>query len=131
MDGMYIGLRHLHMTTVVLSGVFFLLRAVAFNAAGAGWPKARPVRMASYAIDTLLLVSAIALTVVTAQYPLADAWLTVKVALLIVYIGLGVVALRPALKKPVRLGASAAAVLVFAFIVTVARAHHPLGVFAG
>lgn len=131
MDGMHSGLRHLHMTTVALSGVFFLLRAVAFNTAGAGWPKAKPVRMTSYAIDTLLLVSAIALTVVTAQYPLADAWLTVKVALLIVYIGLGVVALRPALKKPVRLAATAAALLVFAFIVSVARAHHPMGVFAG
>lgn len=131
MDGLYIGLRHVHMTTVALSGVFFLIRAVAFNTAGAGWPKARPVRMASYAIDTVLLVSAIALTVLTAQYPLADAWLTVKVALLIVYIGLGIVALRPALKKPVRLAASAAAVLVFVFIASVARAHHPMGVFAG
>jgi len=131
MDGLYTGLRHVHMTTVALSGVFFLIRAVAFNTAGAGWPKARPVRKLSYAIDTMLLVSAIGLTVITAQYPLADAWLTVKVALLIVYIGLGIVALRPAVTSSVRLAATAAALLVFAFIVSVARAHHPLGVFAG
>lgn len=131
MDGLYIGLRHVHMTTVALSGVFFLIRAVAFNTAGAGWPKARPVRMASYAIDTVLLASAIALTVITAQYPLADAWLTVKVALLVVYIALGIVALRPAVTSSVRLATTAAALLVFAFIVSVARAHHPLGVFAG
>jgi uncharacterized membrane protein SirB2 len=87
--------------------------------------------MASYAIDTVLLVSAIALTVVTAQYPLADAWLTAKVVLLVVYIGLGIVALRPAVTSSVRLAVTAAALLVFAFIVSVARAHHPLGVFAG
>ena len=131
MDGLYIGLRHIHMTTVALSGTFFLLRARAFNLAGAQWPRARPVRMSSYVIDTVLLASAIALTVVTNQYPLADAWLTAKVVLLVVYIGLGIIALRPSRPKPVRLGASAAAIGVFLFIVSIARAHDPLGLFAG
>jgi len=131
MESWYIALRHIHMTTIALSGVFFLVRAIAVNLAGAGWPRLRPVRMSSYAIDTVLLASAIALTVVTGQYPFADAWLTVKVVLLVVYIALGIIALRPARPAPVRLSATAAAAIVFLFIVTVARTHHPLGVFSG
>ena len=91
MESWYTALRHIHMTTIALSGIFFLVRAIAVNLAGAGWPRLRPVRMSSYAIDTVLLASAIALTVVTGQYPFADAWLTVKVVLLVVYIALGVI----------------------------------------
>jgi len=131
METWYTALRHIHMTSVALSGVFFLVRAIAVNLAGAGWPRLRPVRMSSYAIDTVLLASAIALTVVTGQYPFADSWLTVKVALLAVYIALGIIALRPARPAPVRLVATVAAVIVFLFIVTVARTHHPMGLFSG
>jgi len=131
METWYTALRHIHMTSVALSGVFFLVRAIAVNLAGAGWPRLRPVRMGSYAIDTVLLASAIALTVVTGQYPFADSWLTVKVALLVVYIALGIIALRPARPAPVRLVATVAAVTVFLFIVTVARTQHPMGLFSG
>ena len=131
MESWYTALRHIHMTTIALSGIFFLVRAIAVNLAGAGWPRPRPVRMSSYAIDTVLLASAIALTVVTGQYPFADAWLTVKVVLLVVYIALGIIALRPARPAPVRLVATAAAATVFLFIVTVARTHHPMGLFSG
>ena len=131
MESWYTALRHIHMTTIALSGIFFLVRAIAVNLAGAGWPRLRPMRMSSYAIDTVLLASAIALTVVTGQYPFADSWLTVKVVLLVVYIALGIIALRPARPAPVRLSATAAAATVFLFIVTVARTHHPLGVFSG
>lgn len=131
MDGWYTALRHIHMTTVALSGLFFLVRAIAINLAGAGWPRLRPVRMSSYAIDTVLLVSAIALTVVTGQYPFADGWLTAKVVLLVAYIALGIIALRPSRPVPVRLIASAGAVTVFLFMVSIARTHHPLGLFSG
>jgi uncharacterized membrane protein SirB2 len=131
MESWYTALRHIHMTTIALSGIFFLVRAIAVNLAGAGWPRLRPVRMSSYAIDTVLLASAIALTVVTGQYPFADSWLTVKVVLLVVYIALGIIALRPARPAPVRLIATAAAAIVFLFIVTVARTHHPMGLFSG
>lgn len=131
MDSWYTALRHIHMTTVALSGLFFLARAIAVNLAGAGWPRLRPVRMSSYAIDTVLLASAIALTVVTGQYPFADGWLTVKVVLLVVYIALGIIALRPSRPAPVRLSATVGAVAVFLFIVTVARTHQPLGLFSG
>ena len=47
-----------------------------------------------HVVDTVLLASAIALAVMTHQYPLANRWVTAKVAGLLVYIGLGTIALK-------------------------------------
>jgi uncharacterized membrane protein SirB2 len=57
------------------------------------------------------------------------AWLTVKVVLLVPYIALGYLALRGKTRRG-RLASLAGAALVFGFIYTVARAHHPLGLLA-
>jgi uncharacterized membrane protein SirB2 len=80
-------------------------------------------------IDSLLLAAAIALTTIIHQYPFVQAWLTVKVVLLVVYIVLGVFALRRGRTRAIRAGFFAAAMIVFLFIVSVARAHDPLGAF--
>src|SRR3546814_7540613 len=61
------------------------------------------------------------------QYPFVDAWLTVKVLLLVVYIALGIYAFRSRRSRAVRFAAWLAALAVFGFIVSVARAHDPLG----
>jgi uncharacterized membrane protein SirB2 len=70
------------------------------------------------------------LTTVIHQYPFAAGWLTAKIALLIVYIVLGSIALRRGRSRRVRAWAFIAALATVAFLVTVARAHHPLGIFA-
>lgn len=57
-------------------------------------------------------------------------WLTAKVALLVVYIGLGSFALKRGRNRGSRLLFWIAALLVFGLIASIARAHHPLGVFA-
>ena len=62
------------------------------------------------------------------QYPFVHSWLTVKVVLLVVYIVLGSFALKRARKPATRLVTWLAALAIFGFIVSVARAHHPLGV---
>ena len=56
-------------------------------------------------------------------------WLTVKVLLLVVYIVLGSLALKRARNAQARWVSYVAALAVFAFIISVARAHQPLGVF--
>jgi uncharacterized membrane protein SirB2 len=61
------------------------------------------------------------------QYPFVQAWLTVKVLLLIVYVVLGVYAFKYAKTRRSRWGFWLAALVVFLAIVSVARAHHPLG----
>jgi uncharacterized membrane protein SirB2 len=71
------------------------------------------------------------LTTVVHQYPFVHGWLTMKVVLLVVYVVLGSIAIRRGRTKRVRIVAFVAALATVAFLVTVARAHHPLGVFAG
>jgi uncharacterized membrane protein SirB2 len=103
----------------------FLIRAVAGNLFGATWTMAAPIRYVSYTIDSVLLTAALMLMTIVHQFPFVDAWLTVKVLLLVCYIGLGSFALRRAQSRAARLGFSAAAIAVFVFIVGVARTHNP------
>jgi uncharacterized membrane protein SirB2 len=91
---------------------------------------AAPLRYLSYTIDTVLLTAALMLVTILHQYPLVQAWLTVKVLLLAVYIALGTFALKRGRTLGVRVACWIAALLVYGFIISIARAHHPLGVFS-
>ena len=64
------------------------------------------------------------------QYPFVHAWLTVKVSLLVVYVVLGSYALKRGATRAVRGWSFVAALAVYGFIISVARAHDPRGVFA-
>lgn len=130
MHAWYPELRILHIGAVIASGALFAVRTLAMNLAGARWPMRRPVRILAYAIDTTLLAAAIMLTTVIGQYPFVSAWLTAKLVLLVLYILLGYAALRGR-THAVRLICLAGAIATYGFIVTVARAHHPLGLLAG
>jgi uncharacterized membrane protein SirB2 len=129
-EAYYFEFRTLHIGAVIASGALFATRALAMNLAGARWPLKRPVRILSYAIDTILLAAAIMLMTIIRQYPFVDAWLTAKLVLLVLYILLGFAALR-ARAREARMICLAGAIGTFGFIVTVARAHHPLGLLAG
>jgi uncharacterized membrane protein SirB2 len=94
---------------------------------GGRWPLAAPVRYLSYTIDTVLLTAALMLMTIVRQYPFVHGWLTVKVTLLIVYIALGILAFRKGRTLKTRVGCWLAALAVYAFIYSVARAHDPLG----
>lgn len=122
----YPQIKLVHVTAVILSGVLFALRGTA-QLAGARWTMAAPLRYLSYAIDTTLLTAALMLVTVLHQYPFVQAWLTVKVLLLVVYVVLGSFALKRGRTRGVRLGCFLAALAVYLFIASVARAHHPLG----
>ena len=56
----------------------------------------RWVRILPHAIDTILLASAIGLTILLEQYPFVHAWLTAKVLALVAYIVSGSLALKHA-----------------------------------
>ena len=130
MEEFYLQIRTVHIWAVTASGLLFALRGGAFNLLKATWPKALPTRLLSWTIDTTLLTAALMLMTVVRQYPFVDHWLTVKVVLLLVYIGLGTQAFASGRSRRMRTGFWVAALVLFAFIVTVARAHHPLGFFA-
>ena len=81
-------------------------------------------------MDTVLLASALLLTTLIHQYPFTAGWLTTKLGLLLVYVVLGSIALRRGRTRAIRAAAFVLALAVVGFLITVARAHHPLGIFA-
>jgi uncharacterized membrane protein SirB2 len=124
----YLEIKWVHVAAVIASGSLFAMRGAA-QLAGAGWTMAAPLRYLSYAIDTVLLTAALMLVTLLHQYPFAQGWLTVKVLLLVVYIVLGSFALKRGRTRAARAGFYVAALAVYLFIASVARAHHPVGVF--
>lgn len=126
----YPQIKWVHVAAVLASGTLFMARGLALHA-GAGWVMAAPLRYLSYTIDTVLLTAALMLATILHQYPFVHGWLTVKVFLLALYIVLGSFALKRGSTRNVRVSCWIAALVVFALIVSVARAHHPLGLFVG
>lgn len=119
-----------HVGLAICSGIVFAVRGAAVLA-GMRWPNALPVRLASYTIDTGLLTAALMLLTLLPGALYANGWLAVKLALLVVYIVLGVFALRRARTRPVQAACYVAALAVFATVYSIARAHHPLGFMYG
>ena len=121
----YLLLKHLHMTCAALSGALFLLRGLWMlqdsPRLGQRW-----VRTLPHLVDTVLLASAVTLAIWSAQYPLAQPWLTAKVGALLLYIVLGSVALKRGRSKGIRAAAFLAALATFAYIVAVALSKNPL-----
>lgn len=129
LEAFYLEIRAVHIGSVIVSGLLMLLRGLARNVFGAGWIMAWPVRALSYTIDTVLLTAALMLTTIIHQFPFVDGWLTMKVLLLAAYIWLGYNALRGDAPR-LRWASLAGAALVYGFIVSIARSHSPLGLFA-
>jgi uncharacterized membrane protein SirB2 len=126
--GHYGDIRFAHVSCVLLSGGLFLSRGL-MRIADAPMTSHRALRVSSYLIDTALLCAGVLLTLILQQYPLTDAWLTTKVLLLIVYIALGLYALKRAHRRSARVMAYLGALVTYAFIIGVAVTHHPAGWF--
>ena len=126
----YATLKLLHQGTVAISVTGFVLRGLGsfFDAA---WAGGRLARTLPHAVDTLLLLSALALAWMLRLTPGAAPWLAAKIAGLLIYIGLGMLALRPGRPLALRIGAWLAALLVFGWIVSVALSKNPLGALRG
>ena len=82
--------------------------------------QARFVRIAPHVVDTALLASAVWLAWFLGQLPFVHAWITAKVLALLLYIVLGMFALRRGRTKAQRVAAFAAALACAAYIVAVA-----------
>ncbi len=115
----YTLLKTTHVACVILSYALFFVRGV-WMIRGSAMLGRRWVRVVPHVIDTLLLASAIAMLVVMALNPFAVPWLAAKIAGLVVYIGLGIVALRRGRTRGARIAAWVAAQAVFFYIVAAA-----------
>lgn len=125
----YPQIKWVHVAAVIASGSLFALRGVGVLA-GARWPLWAPLRYLTYTVDTVLLTAALMLATVLHQYPFVHGWLTAKVGLLVVYVLLGTFALKRGRTPRARAICFVAALVVYLFIATIARAHHPLGFLA-
>jgi uncharacterized membrane protein SirB2 len=124
----YFALKHMHMGLAGLSGSLFLLRGL-LMLAESRLRKQRWAMVLPHVIDTLLLISAGALAMWSMQYPLQQGWLTAKVMALLVYIGLGMVALKRGRTRRGRTLAFLAALVTFSYMVAVALTKNPLVIF--
>lgn len=114
-----------HVTTAAISITLFVLRGLGIML-NAGWLRWKPVRVLPHLNDTLLLLSALMLAWITHQYPLQQSWLTAKLVALVVYILLGMVAMRWGPTRPIRAIAWLAALITFGYIVAVALNRSPV-----
>ena len=115
----YLAIKYIHITCAILSGSLFLLRGY-WMLVESDSLRRRWVKVVPHIVDTLLLTSALIMVFWSGQYPFVQSWLTAKVIALIVYIALGTIALKRGKTKAVRSGALLAAILTFAYIVSVA-----------
>ncbi len=127
---MYLAIKELHMVCVALSLVGFVARGL-LMLGDSSLVRNRLVRVLPHVVDTLLLVSALYLASQVIQEPGEHGWLLAKLAGLVAYVVLGVIALRLGKSPPVRVGAFFAALLVFGWVVTVAITKNPAGALAG
>lgn len=127
----YPQIKAVHVASVLLSIGLFSLRGALVLAGRERLANHWLPRGSSWCIDTILLSAALMLLTVLPGAVFANHWLTVKLGLLVVYVGLGSFALRRARTTAARAGALMAAWVVVALMFGIARAHHPLGWLAG
>jgi len=122
----YPHLKAAHIGLVLSSGLLFAGRG-ALVLAGRRWAMARPWRLLSYGIDTLLLAVGVTLWAMLSLNPVSSPWLGVKLMLLVLYVVLGSLALKRARTPALQRASYASALGVYLFMISVAMAHHPLG----
>lgn len=112
-------IKALHIATVVTTFVLFVVRA--------GWilrrgrhTRPRWMRWLPHVNDILLLTFGIWMTVLASLNPLTHPWLLAKLIALVVYILLGMAALKWAATRRGRITALVLALLVFGYMVGVA-----------
>jgi uncharacterized membrane protein SirB2 len=124
----YTTLKTIHIGAAAASIILFVVRG-AWMLASPERLRRRWVRIVPHVIDTVLLASALWLAW-QIGFAANARWLGAKIAALLVYIALGTIALKRGPTRGIRGAAFVAAVATFMYIVSVAFAKSPLGIFA-
>lgn len=119
-------IKHWHLLLALSSGAVFLLRGM-LVLAGRPLGNHPVLRYLSYSIDSLLLTLALMLLTMLHLNPFSQPWLVCKLSLLVVYVLLGVYALRRARTPRGRGLCLLAALTVYGAMIGIALAHHPYG----
>jgi uncharacterized membrane protein SirB2 len=122
----YLTVKTVHETAVALSITGFVGRGLGMYA-GAAWVRGKAAKTLPHIVDSVLLLSAVTLAWLLRLDPLTTPWLMAKIVGLLVYIALGIVALRPGRPLRVRAATWLLALLTFGYIVSVAITKNPAG----
>jgi uncharacterized membrane protein SirB2 len=120
-------LKLIHVTCAFVSIAGFALRGY-WMAVDNPLLQHRVAKVLPHVIDTLLLGSALTLLMVLQLSPLTQPWLSAKIIALLLYIGLGMVALRFGQSKKIKVSACLLALLTAGYMVSVAYTKSPLGI---
>lgn len=120
----YVFIKSLHMITGVATISGFVLRGY-WMMNQSSKLQLKVTRIAPHVIDTLFLLSGMALVSMLHLNAFSEAWLLAKFAGLIVYIVLGTFAIKRGPTLQIRIVAFVGALAVFAYIVGVALAKSP------
>lgn len=126
---MYAEIKLVHVIFAAGSIGLFVLRG-AFTVLAARPLTQRVWKVLPHLVDTVLLAMGIWLAVLLRLNPVHVTWLGVKILCVIGYIVLGVLAFRLRRPRRLRLGMFVSAILLFAFIVSIAILQDPRGIFA-
>ncbi len=128
MSTAYLILKYIHISTVAISFLGFIVRGI-WMIQSSTLLQQRWVKIAPHINDTILLLTAIALVVITAQYPGANSWINAKILALVLYIILGTIALKRGETKKVRIVSWCIALLTFTYIILVAIYKNPVPIY--
>lgn len=119
----------IHQTAVGLSIAGFCARGIA-SLAGAAWVRSRAAKTVPHVVDTVLLLSGVTLAWMLRLSPGAAPWLQAKLFGLVLYIVLGIAALRPGGPLALRVQLFVAALATVLWIVSVAVTKQTYGYLA-
>lgn len=124
---MYLLLKHLHLTFVALAFIIFFVRGILLFINSTLLDK-KLLKIAPHIINTIMLLSGIALAVHLGMSPGDNSWLIAKIIGLVIFVAVGVAAF----KVPNALARKILwvdAVIIFAYILSVAITKNPMGFF--
>jgi uncharacterized membrane protein SirB2 len=117
-----------HQSAVALSISGFLVRGLG-SLGDATWVKSRAAKTLPHIVDSVLLLSALTMAWMLRLHPGNAPWLLAKIVGLVLYIALGMLAMKPGRPWAVRAAAWLTALVVFGWIVSVALTKDPMGFF--
>jgi uncharacterized membrane protein SirB2 len=124
----FAAIKIIHIISIILSYILFTLRGI-WMIQGSPLLKLRWVKILPHVIDTILLVSAIALVAMIQQYQGFNIWISAKIGALLLYILLGMVAFRFGKTQKIKTISWILAQIVFFYIVLVALTKNPTLIF--
>lgn len=115
---MYAGLKHSHMLFITVSIILFQLR---YFLKMRNKPLHKTLKILPHINDTLLLVTGVSMAYIAGINPMVHPWLAAKIIALLLYIVLGMVALKATASKSVIAYLLATATFVFMVMTAIAK----------